>query len=141
MEYTPAPLQNLSHHEKKNTTGGENGERCLAQCFFFFCFWLERAILIGLSPIYLGTLGTPRIEAPHWTPSSKIIFKCALLWSDFFSLHIYTWEWTLEGKPYGIKLRRYWERLGNNLQTWGTLWERDGNTLETRKKTRKNPSR
>jgi hypothetical protein len=44
----------------------------------------------------------------------------------------------LEGKPYGIKLRWYEERLGNNLQTWGTLWERDGNKLETSQKKKHN---
>jgi hypothetical protein len=34
--------------------------------------------LIRLSPIFLGTLGTPQIKAPLWTPSSKIKIK---MWS------------------------------------------------------------
>jgi hypothetical protein len=33
------------------------------------------------------------------------------------------------GKPYGIKLRCYWESLGKNFGTWGTPWEHDENTF------------
>jgi hypothetical protein len=45
-----------------------------------------------------------------------------------FSICIHDESWTL-GKPYGIKLRCYWESLGNNFGTWGTPWEQDENTF------------
>jgi hypothetical protein len=45
------------------------------------------------------------------------------------------------GKPYGINLRCYWERLEERLGNLGNLieipWEHDDNTLGTRKKTKK----
>jgi hypothetical protein len=46
-------------------------------------------------------------------------------------------SWTL-GKPYGIKLRCYWESLGNNFGTWGTPWEQDGNTFGNKRKNKNN---
>jgi hypothetical protein len=87
VEYTPASLQNLSQHAKKKkkkkklekemVKGGS--PNVVFFSFFFLFLVLERAILIGLSPIFLGTLGTPQRKAPLWTPSTKIKLKCALL--------------------------------------------------------------
>jgi hypothetical protein len=53
-------------------------------------------------------------EPSHWLPSldpkSQNRNNHSPLWSTI-SIHIYG-SWTL-GKPYGIKLRCYWEQLGN----------------------------
>jgi hypothetical protein len=66
----------------------------------------------------------------HWACSNRITFldpqlqnriSCAPL-AIIFSFYIHG-SWTLD-KPYGIKLRWYWEHV----------WKCDGNTLVTRKK-------
>jgi hypothetical protein len=52
---------------------------------------------------------------------------------------IYIHESSTLAEPYGIRVRFYWEQLGNTLKTW---WELDGNqsldTLETEENPKKN---
>jgi hypothetical protein len=88
-----------------------------APTLFFFFFYLKGGTLIGPSPLFFETLGTPpTIEVPLWTPSSKIEINI-LSYGPPFSVCIDV-SWTL-GKPYGIKLRCYWESLGEQLQNLG----------------------
>jgi hypothetical protein len=66
---------------------------------------------------FLKTLGTPPpIEAPLCTPTSKIEINM-LSYGPPFSTCIHE-SWSL-GKPYGIKLRCYWESLGEQLRNLG----------------------
>jgi hypothetical protein len=78
-------------------------------------------------------LGTPPpIEAPLWTPSSKIEINM-LSYGPPFSVSIDE-SWTL-GKPYGIKLRYYSESLGEQLWNLGNPI---GTHLGTREKNKNN---
>jgi hypothetical protein len=89
-----------------------------------FFFWEKRHINWPITTFF-ETLGTPPpIEAPLWTPSSKIEINM-LSYGPPFSVSIdESWTW---GKPYGIKLRCYWESLGEQLWNLGNLmgtgWE------------------
>jgi len=88
-----------------------------APTLFLFLLNLKGGTLIGPSPLFFETLGTPpMIEVPLRTPSSKIEINI-LCYGLPFSVCIDE-SWTL-GKPYGIKLRCYWESLGEQLQNLG----------------------
>jgi hypothetical protein len=68
---------------------------------------------------FFGNIEHAPIEAPLWTASCKI--ETNVLPMAYLCRFILHESWTL-GKPYGIKVRCYWERFG------GTLWEPHGNT-------------
>jgi hypothetical protein len=74
--------------------------------------FLYGAILIGPSPIFGTLLGQPPNRSTSSDRHLQQRNKCAP-YDVPFSVYIHE-SWTL-GKPYGIKVRCYWERLGNNL--------------------------
>jgi len=90
--------------------------------------FFDGAILIGPSPIF----------SEHWAllnrsasldPQLQIRNKCAPLIAYLFSS--YTGELNL-GKPYGTKLRCFWELLGNLRNPMGTHWEQRGGKWKPR---------
>jgi hypothetical protein len=88
-------------------------------------------MIIGPSEIFLEHW-TLRSESTSSDPQLQNKNKCIHL-QPAFSVYIHE-SWTL-GKPYGIKLRCYWERLKE--QIGGTPWEHVGDTMGTRKKYKK----
>ncbi len=86
--------------------------------FFFF----EGAILIGPSPIFSEHWALPNRIASFY-PQLQIRNKCSPFMPYLFSS--YTGELNL-GKPYGTKLKCFWEHLGNLRNPMGTHWEQKG---------------
>jgi hypothetical protein len=109
---------------------------CAHNSFFFFFFWKEPYSLAHQQK-HLSIERSPNVGNP-FGPRLQNRNKCI---PKQFTFSVYIHEsWTL-GKPYGIKLRCYWEclreQLGNLRNLEGTQWEHVENTLEQRRKNKK----